>query len=575
MHSVAILLIGLAAIPAETAGTPIVRGDLAARVDGYVSRLVPFGFSGILVVAKNDEMIVLKGYGVADRERHRPVTPDTVFPVGSITKQFTAAAVLTLEAKGKLSVTDPLSKYIPGDPPDKAGITLHHLLTHTAGLDSDYGTSDFEPVSRDEIIRRVFAAPLRSEPGKRYQYSNAGYSLLAAVIELVCGQSYETYLNENLFRSAGMTKTGYRMPNWPPDTIAQGYRGGARWGTILEKPWAADGPYWNLRGNGGIHSTAGDMFLWHRALEGDAILPAAERVKLFKPYVPEPGGDTHYGYGWSIRKSRRGTRVVEHNGGDGIYFADYRRYPDDGLMYFVASNVAEFSAITLSPRIESILLGGEPRPIPEVTKADPNELARYAGSYRLGGGGTFRVTPRDGGLDVSSDDVGALVLLRTGRPADKSLADTDKRTASILAAQLKGDLGPLHEALGKSMSLDNLRSMVEGTRKELETQHGRLKDFTVLGTMRDRPERVTLVRLQFEHGSVIVRYAWGPRRLLGMRIQDDAPVVRMLPHAPSEFVILEPSTLSAVTVRFRGDGPNAGEMAIAARDGEVVARKVD
>src|SRR5262249_25703156 len=153
---------------------------------------------------------------------------ETVFSIGSITKQFTAAAILQLEMQGKLNVQDSISKYLPNVPKDKEAITLHHLLTHSAGLESDFGATDYEPVTREPYIRRALAAKLRSVPGQRYHYANSGYSLLAAIVEIVSGQDYEAYLQENLFKPAGMTKTGYRLPQCKPEEFAQGYLRGKR-----------------------------------------------------------------------------------------------------------------------------------------------------------------------------------------------------------------------------------------------------------------------------------------------------------------------------------------------------------
>jgi CubicO group peptidase (beta-lactamase class C family) len=264
--------------------------DLGRKLDQYLGRLEKLGFSGTVLVAKDGKVVLEKGYGLADRERRIPMAADSVISIGSITKQFTAAAILKLEMQGKLRVEESIGRFFPTAPAEKAAITIHQLLTHTAGLDSDYGPSDYEAVSRDEILRRVFAAPLRSAPGKEHFYSNAGYSLLAAIVEIVAGQSYERFVRENLFEPAGMHATGYKLPKWRDGQVAHGYRDGQDWGTILDKPWAEDGPYWNLRGNGGIHSTAGDMYRWHVALEGEAILSKAAKEKFFKPHVAEGPG---------------------------------------------------------------------------------------------------------------------------------------------------------------------------------------------------------------------------------------------------------------------------------------------
>src|SRR4029077_12786787 len=197
---------------------------------------------------------------------------DTVFSVGSITKQFTAAAILKLEMQGKLHVEDAIGKYLANVPDDKRAITLHRLLTHTAGLESDFA-GDYDPVSRDEYVKRILASKLRTKPGEVFFYANSGYSLLGAIVEIASGMPYEKYLRDNLFLPAGMKDTGYKLPNWPATRVAVGYHDGKRWGRLTEKPWAGDGPYWALRANGGIHSTLDAMLPWHIPLPGGAIFP--------------------------------------------------------------------------------------------------------------------------------------------------------------------------------------------------------------------------------------------------------------------------------------------------------------
>src|SRR5262245_24541387 len=207
--------------PAIADGT--VRGELARRLDDRMKELEAGGFSGVLLVAKDGGVILANGYGMADREKKIPATADTVICTGSLTKQFTGAAILKLESQGKLNVTDPITRYFQDVPEDKTGITLHHLLTHTAGFAGELG-EDYQKIGRDEFVRLALNSKLRNRPGERYRYSNVGYSLLGAVIEGVTGKSYERYVRDQLFVPAGMTKTGYLLPRWAPAELARGYQ---------------------------------------------------------------------------------------------------------------------------------------------------------------------------------------------------------------------------------------------------------------------------------------------------------------------------------------------------------------
>ena len=207
--------------------------SLAKKVDDYLTGIVPFGYSGGFLLAKNGEILLNKGYGMAVRDKGAPNTEQTIFCTGSVTKQFTAAGIMKLEMMGKLNTSDSITKYLPDVPTDKEGISLHNLLTHTSGIGGDVG-GDYEVAERDETVKKILAQPLRAQPGKEFFYSNAGFSLLAAIIERVTGQSYEDFLRSQLFLPAGMANTGYRLPDWRNKVIAHWYIGDEDNGTSLD-----------------------------------------------------------------------------------------------------------------------------------------------------------------------------------------------------------------------------------------------------------------------------------------------------------------------------------------------------
>ncbi|WP_282700483.1 serine hydrolase domain-containing protein [Streptomyces sp. CC219B] len=329
------------------AGGPTARSPKPQNRDGesvadFLRRTLPPGPSGTVVAARGDHLVHCGGFGAADRAARTPASCRTVYDVMSMTKQFTAAAIVKLEVMGRLRVSDPISRFLADGrplPEDKRGITVEHLLTHTSGLVEGLG-DDYDPVSRAELVRRAMSSTLRSAPGKKYLYSNTGYSLLAAIVEKASGETYEGFLNRHLFTPAGMEHTGYVLPRWPRHLVAVEYdsKGRGR-GRPFDHPWADDGPYWNLRGNGGMLSTAQDMFRWHRALLGDEILPARAREKLFEPRVPEPGSENSYGYGWSIHDTPEGP-LAWHDGGNDWSLGLLARSLRDGVLVFWISNHA-------------------------------------------------------------------------------------------------------------------------------------------------------------------------------------------------------------------------------------------
>lgn len=200
----AALTVALAALPATGSTT---RPELRGALDEYLSRLEGLGFAGVALVADDGEIVLAEGYGLADRDRGIPWTTGTVSSVGSITKQFTGAAIMKLVSDGKLATDDPITRFFEDVPEDKRGITVHHLLTHTAGLTDVLG-GDFELVERDELVSRAMAEPLVGPPGDEYRYSNLGYSLLGAIVENVSDRGYEEFLRAELLAPAGAFELG-------------------------------------------------------------------------------------------------------------------------------------------------------------------------------------------------------------------------------------------------------------------------------------------------------------------------------------------------------------------------------
>jgi CubicO group peptidase (beta-lactamase class C family) len=511
------------ALSATTADRPLVSGETGRTLDDYLSRLERFGYSG---------------GALAVRARGIPLTTESVYSLGSITKQFTAAAILTLEMQGKLSTADPVGKYLDGVPADKAAITLHHLLTHSSGLESDFSPTDYEPVGREEYVRRALQSKLLFKPGEGYEYSNAGYSLLAAIVEKVSGQPYETYLTARVLKPAGMNETGYKLPNWAPDRVARGYRDGEDWGTILQRIQDPAAPYWTLRGNGGLHTTLGDMLAWHRALDTDAVLSKDARAKYFMPYVAEgPLGLSHYAYGWAVSKSPRGTTVVQHNGGNGIFVAEFVRFPDEDAMLFLTSTNTDLTATPVVEVLERMLFGGKAVMPPRVVDVAPARVAALAGEWRLPQGGTLTVAADGGALLVRPGGQEAFSALAAVSPAQAArLADVATRTAEIAARTFAGDLSSLHEAMGGAMPLDEMRAQETNMMRDRETRLGKFKGSAIAGAIpRDEETIRVFVRLDFEKGSVYNVYLWGPRRILALRGTPALPALRYLPTSDREF----------------------------------------
>jgi len=315
------------------------------------------------MVQLRDQQPLVASYGFASEDQGIENGPDVVYDIGSLTKQFTGAAILKLEMMQLLSVNDSLGVFFKDLQPDKGRITLHQLLTHSSGLPYRSGRSH-EAVTREQLLEKLSQVKLAFMPGDSVLFSDFGYNLLGLVIERVSGASYESFLKKHLFDPAGMKQTGYIIPAWSKMKVSHGYRNCKDWGRPMELNWSEDGPHWNLKASGGLLSTANDLMLWHQALSEESILDRASLEKLYGKHVrQETGRWGHYGYGWKVFTSSRKTTVYAHDGFNGRYFADFLRYVDDGVTILVLSNKYRFGNPSISFEIASCLFTPGHRPV--------------------------------------------------------------------------------------------------------------------------------------------------------------------------------------------------------------------
>jgi CubicO group peptidase (beta-lactamase class C family) len=305
------------------------RAPLAQAIDAHLSERRP---SGAFLFAVDGRVVFAKGYGVL-REGGPPLTADAVFPVGSLTKQFTAAAVLRLAERRKLRLEDRLGRFFPDAPADKMTITVQQLLAHNSGLARNAGDV-YDRVAPQEARRRIFAQPLASAPGAQHAYSNSGYILLGQIVERVSGRSLGDFFEQQLFRPAGMARTGYPSARFAGAPIPRGYDR-PKFGEIYSAtPMSESGgqdPRFRF-GNGGVLSTVGDLYLWVRALSGGRIVSRRWIAEMQAPHaLITPDGKYRYGYAWVVEDSRSG-RMLWHNGVWYSYYSEIRYFPDAGVI---------------------------------------------------------------------------------------------------------------------------------------------------------------------------------------------------------------------------------------------------
>lgn len=340
--------------------------SLKNRLKSYLDRCNKNGLSASILVAQNSDIFYNGGVGLSNKNENLPVTKETIFSIGSLTKQFTATAILKLQEEDKLWVNDSISKFFKNIPKDKQNITIHQLLTHTSGIAGNLGYGvDFVPVSKADFLSEVYKSPLDFEPGKQFSYSNVGYSILAMIIEIVTQTDYENYLQENLFQKAGMQHTGYLFPKWDTIQIAHGYKCGEDWGTHLIK-WQVDSNQisWHLKGNGGILSNPSDLYKWYKALRENKIISKKSFEQLTFPHIKEnESGDSHYAYGWTILNSDRNTKIIAHNGSNGVFYADYIQLPEENTVIIYMTNELRYDTQIVAWEMEQLLFKEDYNPI--------------------------------------------------------------------------------------------------------------------------------------------------------------------------------------------------------------------
>jgi CubicO group peptidase (beta-lactamase class C family) len=448
---------------------------LASQLDAYLTGITPFGFAGAALVAGPEGVLLRKGYGLADRAAERLNTPDTVFSLGSITKPFTAAAVIKLQSQGLLDVQDPLSKFIPDLAADKAPIRLHHLLTHTAGL-INYTGMDYDPADQEQILAKIMAAKLHFEPGSEYEYSNAGYSLLAHIIEIASGQPYETYLAEQLLEPAGLQATGYTRPDWTEHSLARWYVGATDNGTPFEKHY----PSWNLLGNGDMLSTLDDLYRWHQALMEGEVLSAEAQAQMYTPFLRE------YGYGWRIENSDIGL-LVDHNGASDLgTSALFRRYLDAGLTVVLFCNQSYGDlpmVLPLQDKIDQLVAGASLMLPPSVEPA--TELPEiFTGTYQLSEAGTLQIAAQGPMLELRAEGQAVTNLLAFPAEPLDAHADLNQATLAAFQAALDGDDETFSAFLLRAGErLANVKRMLENSLAAAQEEMGEFEGLSVVATL--------------------------------------------------------------------------------------------
>ena len=305
----------------------------ADPTDDFIKeQLAEFELPGLsLAVVKNGVIVKAEGYGLADRDRKIPAARDTVYKIGSVSKQFVAAGIMLLAQDKRVSLDDRLTTYLQGAPASWSAITIRHLLTHTSGLIRESPAFSFSKhQSEAELLRATHTVPLRFTPGEKWEYSNTGYVALADIIRIAAGQPWTDYLHQKIFAPAGMTVTVPTNTTASVPDRAQGYGGSDNKRKVNE--WVA------LRASGAFLSNVLDLAKWDALLYSDTLLTERSRRQMWAKVNLNDRSTAPYGLGWHVDLGVGRRQRVWHGGGLPGFTAHYVRYLDDKLSVIVLSN---------------------------------------------------------------------------------------------------------------------------------------------------------------------------------------------------------------------------------------------
>lgn len=389
------------------------QDELKNKIEEYLQAQAKVnGFSGTVLVAKNDKILFKKGFGYANHEHQVENKAETKFLLASVTKQFTAMSIMLLVNEGKIKLDGKISDYLPYYRKDVGEkITIHQLLNHTSGipgyteLEGFFGKNSRDPYTTKEFILKFCSNDLEFEPGKDQKYNNSAYYILGGIIEELSGMSYGKFVQKNIFDKVGMFHSGYESTKKIIDNEAEGY---SKEGNDL-----VHADYLDMSvtyAAGGLYSTVEDMYLWDRSLYTDFLLPKKWRDTMFVDYK------NGFGYGW-MNTDFKGHRVIHHSGGIHGFSTHIARFIEDDICIITLGNT-DFNAATLINFDIASILFGESYEIPRTKTSitvDEKILKNYEGEYELEKGFTITVKYENGGL----------LLQGTNQPQFSVLAETE------------------------------------------------------------------------------------------------------------------------------------------------------
>jgi CubicO group peptidase (beta-lactamase class C family) len=505
--------------------TPAQAADLTpdpARLDAYLRSLETYGYSGAILVSRGDDVLLSSGYGLAEEASSAKITPRTLFSIASLSKTITAAAILALEEDGKITLDDPLSKFFPDIPKTARTITIRQLLTHTSGLPDWPGES--ARMTRDEFVRALLAQP-REDTGGLSFYSNSGYTLLGAILEVASGEVFADFVRKRIFEPAGMSSSGF---SWEWARFSGAPLVHPR-GTIRNDTPLAGASPWPFPGASGVLTCTEDLHRFSVAVKSGKILRAKNVARFLSPYA-DISKDFYfkYGFGWRHQRDEAGRPVIWHSGYDGDFSSLLIQYADVEIIALWNSSIdlRALRDVFLRTRrpgpyglIGEALFERTPESAPPAAQPlDARKARNLIGVYEFEGGGAFQVAYSPSGVFAEALSMTAArtlfpaVAAETWATVESALGDLNAALGDASDASRRGDvlsrIGPIdpYDLWGGAGVDDVLKRW-----NDYERVMGPLKSVRALAAApisEDSPEEYwsALLELTFERGVAHEKY---------------------------------------------------------------------
>lgn len=547
----------------------LVVGELGDKVNAYLESCESFGFSGVVLVQKEQEIVIRKGYGQARWDLNKPNTPETLYDIASASKQITAAAILLLESRGELDTSASIADYLPNVPKRHRSITVYHLLTHTSGFARNGPAGSGQDM--ETALQEYFEGDRKSKSGTRFEYYNGGYAMLAAIVERVTGEKFEAWVTGNLFKSHGVNFTDFSETMLMDSDLLVARYNSNKLTTAYIKGWG-------YRGMGGVITSVADLAIWCNALFGGKILPPAALKKMLTPNKDQ------YGCGWYILKSKAGRSVIQH-GGTAPGSQSYIRYfVEDDLLILVLTNRPGWHR-RVAWEIPGLVLGEtvETPPLPTIVPLADSRAAEYCGTWEAKGERLF-VEQQGVGFSIGGAGLNSNYAL-TGRKVVKFSGDVPKksevvnqgeRAMQIITNLRNGDVSLIREAMTAMTPKSWPDSVLNSYWPRHLNRWGEIKDQELMAAYFDSGTGRThaWVRLVQEKATRSIETTFEGETLMtfDLNAPDFPSLVRMAPLKDGSLTGVDHQTKAPCRLKLRGKGKSR-RLELKSRNGTKITFK--